>query len=87
MKNHRISAAAVVLFTLGACAESPTLDDSARPGGASYDSGYTIGSGGGVSSGGGFVVGSGNDGANSTTTTTSPQEAERNGYTIGSGGS
>lgn len=76
MKSHRILPAAVLLCTLtAACGETPTgTDAQAQPGGASYD--------------GGFTMGSGNSPTSSTYTSGSEESAEDGGgFTIGSGAS
>jgi hypothetical protein len=89
MKSHRILAAALLLSSFAACSQTPTgSDPQAQPAGASFD-------------GGGFVIGSGNRSEESDSITTqdtggfgmgsggaqesSNQDAERGGYTIGSG--
>lgn len=101
MKSHRIVPAAVLLCTLAAaCGDNPTgTGAQAQPGGASYDGGYTIGSGNSAmqSDSGGFTIGSGleSDGSGGeseasgettgTSTDGSDDGTERGGYTIGSG--
>jgi hypothetical protein len=91
MKSLRILPAAVLLCALtAACGETPT-GPQAQPGGASYDGGYTIGSGNSVmQAGGGFTIGSGreSDPADDPTLTTTSETGDdpgRGGYTIGSG--
>jgi hypothetical protein len=102
MMSHRILPAALLLCTVAAaCGELPTQNDpQAQPVGASFDGGYTIGSGNsatastgfGVGSGdtategGGFGVESGNGtGTAESGTTESGGDAADGGYTIGSG--
>jgi hypothetical protein len=99
MMSHRILPAALLLCTLtAACGELPTGNEThAQPDGPAYDggfgvgsgnsatqsSGYTIGSGGGVATDGGSAATSGSTGS---TEDTGSGDAERGGYTIGSGG-
>lgn len=95
MKSHRILAAAFVLFTLSACAESPTV--SSRACGSTADQecrsvnsgGFTIGSGDGGAGSGGFIGGSENETelqtTTSSTTTSDESSTGRSGYTMGSG--
>lgn len=75
MKSHHILPAAVLLCTLtAACGETPTAATQAQPGGASYDGGYTMGSGNrSQESGGGYTIGSGNE------------TQDSGGFTMGSG--
>lgn len=83
MTSHRTLAAALLLCTLAAaCGELPTRGDTpAHPADASYDSGYTMGSGNNsVQTTGGSV-----DVELSSATTTSTDTTTREGYTIGSG--
>lgn len=97
MMSHRIPSAALLLCTLAACGQSPTGSDAhARPGGPSYDGGYTMGSGNATQSGGytigsgnvedtgGFGIGSGNN-EDSSSSESGGTTTERGGYTMGSG--
>lgn len=81
MMSYRILPAALLLCTLAAaCGESPTGSDAqAQPAGASYDGGFTIGSGNATAAGG---TGTGTQSQEPTTT----DNVERSGYTMGSGG-
>ena len=77
MMSYRILPAALLLCTLvAACGETPTgTDTQAQPAGASYDGGFTIGSGNSaVLDDGGFGMGGGNT------------ADDDGGYTMGSGG-
>jgi hypothetical protein len=73
MMSYRILPAALLLCTLAAaCGESPTGSDTqAQPAGASYD--------------GGFTMGSGNRGQSEGDTTVAETTTTSGGFTMGSG--
>ncbi|MBW3571902.1 MAG: hypothetical protein KY467_12430 [Gemmatimonadetes bacterium] len=79
MMSHRLLPAALLLCTLiAACAELPTRGDTrAHPAGASYDGGYTIGSGNRAEDEDAPLT--------TTSTTTSGDSTARGGYGMGSG--
>jgi hypothetical protein len=98
MKSHRLLAAALLLCSFAACGQTPTgSDPQAQPAGASFDGGYTMGSGNSYTASGGYTIGSGGrqeeeDGGGFTigsggmmTESDSTNETERGGYTMGSG--
>jgi hypothetical protein len=96
MKSLRILPAAVLLCALtAACGETPT-GPQAQPGGASYDGGFTMGSGNSATSSGytigseeileddgGYTIGSGNNAQQNAST--SEADAGSGGFTMGSG--